>query len=233
MGTHHSKLISQGALIGLVGYVASGPLGFVLVQAVQPQPSWTSAEAFVRNYHVVQDIPFYFGFLLLAGMIMLAAGYYLASPAEDPDKKFRLLLALVSTTVFTTLISFNYVSQTTFIRHLALNYTSEYNSSIAIFSMANPLSFCWANEIWGYGFLGVATWLASAYYPATSRWIRVTMVANGIVSIATVVAVILDTSWLITTAGIVAYFVWNVLMITMMILIYRDARSSMDTPHAK
>lgn len=216
----YSKLISISALVALAGFVASGPVGFFLVNTVKPQPVWVSASTFVSNYHIVQDIPFYFGFLLTGGMLMLAVGLFLSYKEENVSARFRLTLSLGLTIVFFTLISFNYICQTTFVRHLALNYVPEYDALIAAFSMANPLSFCWANEMWGYGFLGVATWLMAAYYSG-SRTVRVLLISNGVVSVATVLFTIVDTDWLMTTLGLIAYFTWNVLMIAVVIFIYR------------
>lgn len=215
------KLISLSALVALIGYVTSGPVGFLIVRAVKPQPVWTSSSAFAENYHIVQDIPFYFGFLLIGGMLMLVAGHYLNLERGDPKVKFHLLVALGWTIAFFALIAFNYVSQTTFVRHLSLSYKPEYDSVISTFSMANPMSLCWAIEIWGYGFLGVATWLMAGYYSGQSRLIRALLIANGVVSVATVLFTIIDMNWLMTPIGLGAYFMWNVLMILLMIFIFR------------
>ena len=81
MQTPYSPLIGRGAMIGLIGYIASGPIGFILVRFTKPQPSWASPAEFASNYHVAQDIPFYFGFLLLGGMLALSSAYYLDAGA--------------------------------------------------------------------------------------------------------------------------------------------------------
>jgi hypothetical protein len=221
---NYNKLISLGSLIALIGYITSGPVGFLIVSAVKPQPAWTSASVFAENYHIIQDLPFYFGFLLIGGMLMLAVGHYLNYKEDDPQKKFHLLVALGWTIAFFTLISLNYISQTTFVRHLALHYKPEYDPAIATFSMANPMSFCWANEIWGYGFLGVATWLMAGYYSGRNNLIRSLLIANGAVSVATVAFTIVDMKWLLTSIGLGGYFIWNVLMIVLMILIFNNSR---------
>lgn len=220
---NYTKSISLGALVALTGYITSGPVGFLIVRAVKPQPAWTSPGVFAQNYHVIQDMPFYFGFLLIGGMLMLVVGHYLNYNGDDPEKKFHLQVALGWTIAFFTLIAFNYISQTTFVRHLALNYKPEYDTAIATFSMTNPMSFCWANEIWGYGFLGVATWLMAGYYSGRNNSIRVLLMTNGVVSVATVVFTIVEINWLMTSVGLSAYFIWNILMIVLMVLIYRDA----------
>jgi hypothetical protein len=220
---NYAQLISLGAFVALIGYITSGPVGFLIVRLVKPQPAWTSPSVFAGNYHAIQDLPFYFGFLLIGGMLMLAAGHYLNYSGADSEKKFHLLVSFGWTIAFFTLISFNYICQTTFVRHLALNYKPDYDTAIATFSMANPMSFCWANEIWGYGLLGVATWLMAGYYSGRNNLIRSLLIANGVVSVATVVFTIVDMNWLLTSIGLSAYFVWNILMIVLMILIYNHS----------
>ncbi|MBK9013810.1 MAG: hypothetical protein IPM82_06830 [Saprospiraceae bacterium] len=155
MKTNYNQLISLGALVALAGYVLSGPVGFGIVQMTNPQPAWVSAAIFAENYHVVQDVPYYFGLLLIGGMLMLAAGHYLNSKLENEENRFHILLSFAWTTIFAALIFFNYICQTTFVRHLALDYKPENDAIISTFSMANPLSLSWAIEMWGYGILGV------------------------------------------------------------------------------
>ena len=220
----YNRLISLGALVGLIGYLLSGPVAFMIVRLIKPQPPWVSPAVFVENYGTIQDLPFYFGFLLIGGMLMLVGGHYLNFRDNDEEKKFHLLVALGWTIVFCTLISFNYICQTTFVHNLALNYKPEYDAAIAMFSMSNPLSFCWANEMWGYAFLGIATWLMAGYYRDKSNFIRWLLIANGIVSLLSAIWTVVDVNWVMTNVGLVAYFVWNVLMIVMMIAIYRFSK---------
>jgi hypothetical protein len=226
MNKYHNKLISSGAIVALVGFITSGPLGLMLVKLTKPQPLWVSAPVFAANYHFVQDIPYYFGFLLIGGMLMVASGHYLDCTAENKKVKFNLLLSLSLTTAFAVLIFFNYICQTTFIRHLAINNTAQNDSIIATFSMANPMSLSWAIEMWGYGVLGVATWLVAEYYKEKNNIISWLLILNGIVSTATIVFTILDINWVLTTIGLIAYMFWNALMIVLMIMIYRYNKSN-------
>ncbi len=226
MKPQYQKLISMGALIALSGYILSGPVAFLIVQLVKPQPAWVSSAVFAENYSLVQDLPYYFGFLLIAGMLMLVAGHYLDSKDAGVKIKFRLLIALGVAIVFCTLIAFNYICQTTFVRNLALFYKPEHDAAIAMFSMTNPLSFCWANEMWGYAFLGIATWLMAAYYREKNNFICGLLTTNGIVSIASAALTIADVNWLLTTAGLIGYFAWNVLMIVMMIMIWLQSKKT-------
>lgn len=207
-------------MVALAGFILSGPAAFLLVSWLSPQPAWQSAAVFVENYSSLQNLPYYFGFLLIGGMLMLIAAHYLHYPEKDLVK-FQLLVALGCGIAFFTMIAFNYVAQTTFVHNLALHYRPEYEAAISSFSMANPLSFCWANEMWGYAFLGVATWLMAAYYRPVSTWIRLLLVSNGVLSILSALWTVYDVNWVLTTAGLVAYFVWNLLMIVMMTSMYR------------
>lgn len=224
-----SKLILRGTLVGLAGYILSGPVGTLVSLLLKPQPAWESAQVFAANYHFIQDIPFYLGFLLVGGMLMIAAGHFLNAPERH---KANTLLSFAFTVVFAALIFFNYICQTTFVRQLAINYRPENDAAIAIFSMVNPSSLCWAIEMWGYGVLGVATWLLAGYYNEKNKTISRLLVINGVVSIGTAVLTAVNSSWLMTTAGLVAFMLWNVLMITLMILMYQNTKS-VDTASLK
>jgi hypothetical protein len=86
------NLISMGSLIALAGYILSGPIAFVIVKTAKPQPAWISSFTFAQNYHVIQDLPYYFGFLLIGGMLMISAGHYLNfSKADGALKKFSFV----------------------------------------------------------------------------------------------------------------------------------------------
>ena len=220
----NQNLLSFGAITALGGYVLSGPAAFFLVRLIAPQPEWVSPAVFSKNYHVIQDLPYYFGFLLITGMLMLCVGYYLDSRTTlDSRKVVRLLLALCFSIVFCTLISFNYICQTTFVRNLAINYDARYDDAISIFSMSNTMSLCWSIEMWGYAFLGVSTFLASVFYDGRNNLIKRIMIWNGFVSVASAVLTLVDVHWVMTTSGLIAYFGWNILMICLMLLIYIDA----------
>jgi len=140
MTLNYNRLISLGAIVALIGYIMSGPAAFVIVHLVKPQPAWISPAIFAQNYSSLQDLPFYFGFLLIGGMLMLVAGHYLNFKEDNNLKKFHLFLSVAWTIIFATLICFNYICQITFVHNLALNYKPEYDYAISIFSMSNPLS---------------------------------------------------------------------------------------------
>ena len=221
----YERLISTGAIVALVGFILSGPVAFILVKLVKPQPQWVSPAVFAQHYHVVQDVPYYFGFLLISGMLMISTGYYLNFKSNDAIGKFMLLLGLGFSIVFSGLISFNYICQTTFIRNLAINYRSEYDSAINTFSMANTFSLSWAIEMWGYAFLGLSTALSAAYYKNRNNLIAALMILNGVLSICGALFTIVNVSWVMTKAGLTSYFGWNILMVMILTLIYRESVS--------
>ena len=218
-----NQLIALGSVVALAGFLLSGPLAFLFVQLIKPQPAWTSASVFAANYSPVQNLPYFFGFVLVAGLLILAVAHYLDT-ANNRLIRLPLLLSLSCTLIFSVLISFNYICQTTFVHHLALHYKPDYEAAIATFSMANPMSLCWAIEMWGYAVLGIATWLMAAYYREKNNVIRMLLIANGMVSLGSVVFMMVDNQWLMTSTGLVAYGIWNILMIVLLGLIYRHAK---------
>jgi hypothetical protein len=220
------NLISLGSLTALAGFILSGPVGFLLVQAIQPQPAWTSAANFVENYNSLQNIPYWFGFILVGGMLILVAAHYLNSGEADSSDKLQVLLALIWTSIFAVLVFFNYICQISFIHNLVRHYKPQNDTLISTLSMANPASLSWSIEMWGYAILGVATWLLSAFYRSKSRTIYVLLIANGVVSVLSAVLFVLDDGWLLTTTGLAGYFFWNLLMIVLLILIFRHAKYS-------
>ena len=222
----YNKLVSLGAFIAMTGYLLSGPVSYLVIYLIKPQPAWTNAAEFAANYSTIQDLTYYFGYLLVGGMLMLAAGHYLHYTGENKQVKFHLLLSVAWTVVFAALILFNYICQTTFVHNMALRYNAEYDFAITTFSMANPMSFCWANEMWGYAFLGIATMLMSGYYRERNQVIRWLLIINGPVSILSAILTIVDVTWIMTLAGFIAYLVWNVLMIVVTGRIYIYSRTT-------
>jgi hypothetical protein len=160
------ELISPGDLIALIGFILSGPIGFLLVQFIQPQPTWTTSGDFITGYNAWQNLPYYFGFVLVGGMLILAVAHYRNISGESELDKVHILLSVVWTTIFATLIFFNYICQTTFIHHLATHYQQGYDAVIEMLSMANPTSLSWA--IW------VLFLLVVLYTPVIlKRWLTV------------------------------------------------------------
>lgn len=217
--------IRQASVISLLGFILSGPVGFLLVRMIQPQPEWTQASSFVEHYHIIQNLPYFFGFLLLAGQLLLVLGHYELYRTRSPLIRFRLLIAVFLMVVFCTLITFNYIVQTTFVHNLAWNYQPGYDQAIQYFSMSNTLSIAWAIELWGYGILSISLWLLRDIYTPFFKLISILLWINLISSIVPILWTILDVNWVMSTLGLGLYFVWNLLMILLMILFYQSNKN--------
>ncbi len=203
------------ALLLIAGIVLSGPLGLVVVTLLHPQPAWQDAQTQAANYHPIQVLPFFGGFLLVLGSGLLITTLYQLSAAKD---KALALLAVVCTAAFTSLIFFNYICQTTFIPALLANYRPEYATIVAAFSFANPGSLCWAVEMWGYALLGLATLLLAPVFNRGS-WVEKTaawlMILNGILSIIGGFITAVHLTWVMTPVGLANYVVWNILVVVL------------------
>jgi hypothetical protein len=206
-----------GAILTLVGILASGPLALVAVFLVQPQPPWNGPTLFVHSFHPIQTIPFYFGYLLVAGSVLMLVSVFVLS-----GRRATSLAALVFTSIGATFAIGNYVTQTTFIPAVVDVYTSELGPAITTFSMANPRSLAWAIEMWAYGFIGLGTWLAAGFF-GNSRLERVAKIlftSNGVISILGALAISVDLSGVFSVAGLVGYGVWNVLYGALAVVFY-------------
>ena len=223
------------SLLLITGIVLSGPLGLVVVTMLHPQPAWQDAQTQAANYHPIQVLPFFGGFLLVIGSGLLIATLYQLSAEKD---KAVALLAVVCTAAFTSLIFFNYICQTTFIPALLTNYRPEYATIVTTFSFANPGSLCWAMEMWGYALLGLATLLLAPVFNRSS-WIEKTtawlMILNGILSIVGGFITATNLAWVMTPAGLTNYVVWNILVVvlsTFVILALSQREQQLRAPAA-
>jgi hypothetical protein len=206
-----------GASLTLFGILVSGPPALLLVNATHPQPPWQDAELFARTYHPIQALPFFGGFLLIAGFVFMIASLHTAAGREC---RALTTSALVFVSAFAGMVSINYTVQTTFVPELARHYSPSNDSVIAAFSMSNPSSLAWGMEMWGYGLLGMATWLVSPAFGKSllERATAWTFVANGPASIVPAVLTALRPGWVMTPGGIVAFVVWNLLIVAMSVL---------------
>jgi len=212
------KIGSLGAILATIGIVMSGPLSIPVIALVQPQPLWESPQMFVENFHRIQTLPFYFGYLLLSGSIMMLIAVYLLS-----GKRAAALTGLIFMSIGAAFAFFNYVVQTTFIPAIVNNYSSEMNPIISIFSMSNPIALTWAIEMWAYGYMGLGTWLAAGLFGSDpiERIARFLFILNGIVSVLGALAVSIDLSGVFSIAGLIGYGAWNVLFLVLAIVFYR------------
>lgn len=154
--------------------------------------------------------------------MLLAAIYYLSKSKLNP------FLGLIFGVVGAAIVSLNYIIQTTFIPALVAEYTPSQATIIQAFTMGNPTSFAWAAEMWGYGFIGLATWLAAVFFrnQGIERVVKILYILNGVLSIGGALLTAIDLGWVLTTPGYISFGLWNILylilaLITIKVLISR------------
>jgi len=210
-----------GAILSAIGILTSGPLAVLVVALVEPQPLWDGPDVFVDNFHRIQTLPFYFGFLLATGSIMMLVSIYLLS-----KKQATALIALIFMSIGAALVIFNYVTQTTFIPAVVDAYTSELGAVLTTLSMSNPNSLAWALEMWGYGLIGLGTLIAAGFF-GTSRPERIAktlFIVNGVLSVFGALMASIDLGGVFSTAGLVGYGIWNVVYLALAVTFYRVLR---------
>ena len=148
-----------GAVLIVVGILTSGPLAVLAVALVQAQPAWTGPATFVENFHRVQVLPYYFGFILIAGSVLMLVSICLLT-----KKRAAALAGLVFVSIGAALAFLNYLTQTTFIPAVVNNYSPQSDAVIGALSMSNAISIAWAVEMWAYGFIGLGTWCAAGFF---------------------------------------------------------------------
>lgn len=211
------------AVLVIGGSFLSGPGGFLIVNIANPI-SWTNVGEFAAQYRYIQTLPYWFGFLYLAGFILFIS---LSRQLMKKNDRYLGDAALIVTAIFATLIGINYLLQVGFVPR-AVAYP---NDVLAAFAMNNPDSICWMLEMFGWGFLGVALWLViSAFNDFPSKkFIKGLIIFNGVGSIiAAVLASLLPSSLLLQIPGLAAYFVWNILIWVIMIFVITDIRKGLN-----
>ncbi len=201
----------------IAGILLSGPAAMLLTMA-RPQPAWIDAATFISNFHPVQTVPYFFGFLLVAGSVMLVCAAFRIDRSALPG------IVLVS--IYASLISLNYIIQTTYVPALIRQPGTEL--LVAALSMSNPISITWAMEMWGYGFLGLAMLFIMPIFKdnGLGRAIRGMIIANAVMSVGGALYTAYDLSWVLSAAGLVSFVIWNLLFfgIAGMILRYYTHR---------
>jgi hypothetical protein len=140
------------------------------------------------------------------------------------------MIAMACTGVFAALIITNYVIQTTVVPALIHASNASASGTIAASTMSNPESIGWTLEMWGYAILGVATWLmAPAVRSVTGSPLAARLFAfNGPLSIAGVIATIAVPGWMLTQPGLLAFALWNLVVIAMSATIVIAIRAQMS-----
>jgi hypothetical protein len=205
-----TRLAYYGSAVAALGVLTSGPLSMLVVSATKPQPTWQDAATFAANYHPVQLLPYVLGLPLVAGSLAMIVGLCLMALGRFRE---RAALAASFGIVFATMIFLNYILQSTFVPALVAQRSTTMDPFIEAFSMTNPAAIGWAIEMWGYGFLGVATWLLAPLFAGSrlERWTAALFVLNGVTSIIAAIITAADLRWVFSTAGLAAFFIWNFL----------------------
>src|ERR1044071_9626525 len=88
------RLGRDGATTLLAGALLSGVISQVLVAGVHPARPWQDARDFASHYRAIEALPFFYGFALIAGGVMvIVACHRIATAAEQT----RTLMALLAT----------------------------------------------------------------------------------------------------------------------------------------
>ncbi len=217
----HSKarFISASAVTVLCGVVLSGPVSVGLVALIAPQPAWQNTDTFLRNYSWIQILPYIFGFLIVGGFVLLMASLN----GTGPERVRPLEVAAIAFTgIFASLVFTNYVLQTAFIPQ----WVPLRDPVVGIVTMANPRSLGWSLEMYGYALLGIATAFVAPLFDnhGRQRGIKSLLWANCVVSVASAVLLPVVPGWVLTTGGMVAGALWNLLVAILMVLIIWEFR---------
>lgn len=201
--------------------LASGPLGVLIVDLIQPQPEWSGAGIFINNFHSIQSLPYFLGFGLIIGSILLISFLY---KAAKPEEQGVMLPALVFVTIYAALVSLNYILQTTFVPALVAGSADGASILISALSMANPNSLAWAIEMYGYMFLGLAfLWLYPYFKQGRfSRPIFFLLIANAAMGVFGAFISSYQLDWVMSRPGMISFIAWNIVFAALIIFISFD-----------
>jgi hypothetical protein len=206
--------------LNIFGIIFSGLVFPLLSMVLTPQPAWKDAALFVQSFHPLQTATFFCGFFLVIGSLLTFIVLY--STAKD-EKKIWAFSALLINVVFTAVVFLNYIIQTTYIPYLAMNNPPETATILPVFTMANPGSFAWSLEMYGWGGIGLS-FIFMAFIFTTRKYektLKILFLLNGVSSIASALMTSFDMNWLFSPAGLVALVVWNVLVFVIDIILLK------------
>jgi hypothetical protein len=117
----------------------------------------------------------------------------------------------------------NYIIQTTYIPYLATHYPPETASILPAFTMANPGSFAWALEMYGWGGIGLSFILMAFTFDKnrSGTLLKTLFLINGCCSVVSALITSFDMTWLFTSAGLSALVIWNLLVLIIDIFLLR------------
>jgi len=190
--------------------------GAVLVAVLCPQPPWRGLSTFIAAYRPLQSFIFVPSLLLPLSFVVVLAGFHCGAKAEV---KAWSASALAVGTVGAAILCLNYLIQGVWVPSLV----KEGNDLVGALVSANPGSLFWALELFGYGIMGLAMWLAAPLFagPGIDRLIRWALVVNGAGSLLAALAAVLDPRWVLGPLGLAAGLFWNLLIIALAFLLFR------------
>ncbi len=220
MNDQYLKSGRVAVITNMFGIVFSGLIFPVLSMIFTPQPPWRDAALFVESFHPLQTATFFCGYFLVLGSLLTFIVLYKTAPES---LKIWALSGLVINVVFTAVVFLNYIIQTTYIPYLANNNPPETATILPVFTMANPGSFAWALEMYGWGGIGLSFIFMAFIFENinTERILKILFLVNGICSVASALMTSYDMNWLFSPAGLTALVVWNVLVFVIDLYLFR------------
>lgn len=224
MNEQYLKFGRVAVITNMFGIVFSGLVFPVLSMIFTPQPPWRDAALFVESFHPLQTATFFCGYFLVIGSLLTFIVLYKIAPQ---NRKIWALSGLVINVVFTAVVFLNYIIQTTYIPYLANNNPPETATILPVFTMANPGSFAWALEMYGWGGIGLSFIFMAFIFVKSKpeRTLKMLFLANGICSVASALMTSIDMNWLFSSAGFASLIVWNLLVLVIDIFLLRYFKS--------
>lgn len=218
----------KAVYLNIFGIIFSGLVFPVVSTLFYPQPEWQDSQLFISSFHPLQTATFFCGFFLVIGSLMTFIALYLS---VEEDKKVYALTGLTVNVVFTAVVFLNYIIQTTYVPYLAMNNPPETSLVLAVFSMANPGSFAWALEMYGWGGIGLSFIFMAYIFGQSKRekLLKALFIINGISSCVTAIITSLDMTWLFTPAGFASLIVWNSLVFIIDLVLLGYFRNKLAT----
>ncbi len=209
--------------LNMFGVIFSGLIFPMLALLVTPQPAWQDPAVFVKHFHPLQTATFYCGYFLVIGSLMT---FIFLFTLADGSKKLFALSGLIINSIFTAVVFLNYIIQTTYMPYLATYTPPEYNHILPVFTMANPGSFAWALEMYGWGGIGLSFIFMAFIFGADriSKTLKILFIVNGSASIISALITSVDMNWLFSPAGLAALVIWNILVFVIDIFLLKYFR---------
>jgi len=228
MQTSVYKFGINAVWLNIFGIFFSGLFFPVLSSIVCPQPLWQGSVLFIKSFHPLQTATFFCGYFLVIGSLLTFIVLY---KMADIDKKIWALSAMSVNLIFTAIVFLNYILQTTYVPYLANNNPIESSTLLPAFCMANPGSFAWALEMYGWGGIGLSFLFMAAVFGKNQyeKLLKTLFIANGISSILAAFATSIDMKWLFSSAGFASLIIWNSLVLAIDIVLLKYFKSRIES----